>query len=750
MAVPSGTSPPHKTLQAPELDPESPSLGKRPGPWPPRMEPLPADHSFNPKALGTWARRTGYKSNLSGESASTASEVEIGMSDNSMNGSANNVIKGPHADQLPNRDLENGAQTNGHKDHEKLKPPPSHAAAAAPPHPGGVPPNAVVFNPQKAKASSEPEAANHPQNSGPFRMESARAYKQESEVDMMSQSQDADDALMNKHSHMKYEIRERPGLVPLIVYGIQHYLSIVGSLILIPLVIVPAAGGTDEDVAKVISTMLLVSGISTLLHSFFGSRLPLIQGASFVYLAPALAIIYLPKNISRPANERFKHTMRDLQGAVIISSLFQLVVGYSGLMSILLRAINPVVVAPTVAAVGLAFFTYGFPYVGTCVEIGIPQILVVLIFALYLRRVSIFGHKIFQVYAVPLGLAIVWAYAFLLTETGNYDYEGCTIGHPPRNGTVDLPFPSNCTNQLFTQKQCRTDISHALSKSSWFRVPYPFQWGSPSFDWKTGIIMIAASVIASVDSVGSYHATSLLVASRAPTPGVVSRSIGLEGLTCALAGLWGTGAGATTLTENVHTIAVTKMGSRRAVQFGATVLIVLSLVGKIGGFLATIPQVIVAALLVIMWTMLAALGLSNLRYSETGSSRNVLIVGLSLFLSLSIPAYFQQYDAGSASLIFEQSYFPYYQQFTVSSHGPIKTSSAGLNDVLNTVLSLHMVIAFLVAFILDNTVPGSKQERGTYIWTKATAARNEPAVVKDYGLPFGLGRFFSWVRWVGM
>lgn len=80
--------------------------------------------------------------------------------------------------------------------------------------------------------------------------------------------------------------------------------------------------------------------------------------------------------------------------------------------------------------------------------------------------------------------------------------------------------------------------------------------------------------------VGSYHAASLLVASRAPTPGVVSRGIGMEGVTSFLAGLWGTGAGATTLTENVHTIAVTKMGSRRAVEFGACVMIGISLVGK--------------------------------------------------------------------------------------------------------------------------------------------------------------------------
>lgn len=40
-----------------------------------------------------------------------------------------------------------------------------------------------------------------------------------------------------------------------------------------------------------ISTMLLLSGITTILHTYFGTRLPLVQGSSFVYLAPALAII---------------------------------------------------------------------------------------------------------------------------------------------------------------------------------------------------------------------------------------------------------------------------------------------------------------------------------------------------------------------------------------------------------------------------------------------------------------------------
>lgn len=46
------------------------------------------------------------------------------------------------------------------------------------------------------------------------------------------------------------------------------------------------------------------------------------------------------------------------------------------------RLINPVVVAPTVAAVGLAFFSYGFPQAGSCVEISIPQIVLLLVFTL--------------------------------------------------------------------------------------------------------------------------------------------------------------------------------------------------------------------------------------------------------------------------------------------------------------------------------------------------------------------------------
>ncbi|CAN1297902.1 Nucleobase-ascorbate transporter 12 [Linum perenne] len=428
-----------------------------------------------------------------------------------------------------------------------------------------------------------------------------------------------EDGTNGRHSHMKYELRDTPGLVPIGFYGLQHYFSMLGSLLLIPLVIVPAMGGSQEDTSNVVSTVLFISGVTTLLHTSFGSRLPLIQGPSFVYLAPALAIINSPEFQGLNGNN-FKHIMKRLQGAVIIASAFQTILGYSGLMSIILRLINPVVVAPTIAAVGLSFYSYGFPLVGTCIEIGAVQILLVIVFSLYLRKISVFGHRIFLIYAVPLALGITWAFAFLLTETGAYDYKGCSSSIPASN-----IISASCRKRISRVKYCRVDTSHAMSSSPWFRFPYPLQWGTPVFEWKMALLMCVVSIISSVDSVGSYHASSLLVASRPPTPGVLSRGIGLEGLSSVLAGLWGTGTGCTTLTENVHTLAVTKMGSRRAVELGAVVLILLSLIGKVGGFIASIPQVMVAALLCYMWAMLTALGLSNLRYSEAGSETYIII-----------------------------------------------------------------------------------------------------------------------------
>ncbi|XP_040381859.1 nucleobase-ascorbate transporter 11 [Oryza brachyantha] len=540
-------------------------------------------------------------------------------------------------------------------------------------------------------------------------------------------------------SGLRCGVTENPGWVPLIFYGIQHYLSIAGSLVFVPLILVPTMGGSDEDTATVISTILLVSGLTTILHTFLGSRLPLIQGSSFVYLAPAL-VIANSEEFRNLSENKFKHIMRELQGAILVGSVFQIILGYSGLMSLFLRLINPVVVAPTIAAVGLAFFSYGFPQAGSCVEISMPLIVLLLLCTLYLRKVSLFGNRIFLIYAVPFSVAIVWAYAFFLTAGGAYNFKGCSSNIPSSNILMD-----SCRRHLETMRRCRTDASNAWRTAAWVRVPYPFQWGPPTFHFKTSIIMIIVSLVASVDSLSSYHAASLLVNLSPPTRGVVSRGIGFEGISTLIAGVWGTGTGSTTLTENIHTLENTKMASRRALQLGAALLVIFSFFGKIGALLASIPVALAASVLCFTWALIVALGLSTLRYTQAASSRNMIIVGFTLFISMSVPAYFQQYEP-STNLILPSYLLPY----AAASSGPVRSGSNGLNFAVNALLSVNVVVALLVALILDNTVPGSKQERGVYIWSDPNSLEMDPASLEPYRLPDKISCWFRWAKCVGI
>jgi Permease family len=119
-----------------------------------------------------------------------------------------------------------------------------------------------------------------------------------------------------------------------------------------------------------------------------------------------------------------------------------------------------------------------------------------------------------------------------------------------------------------------------------------------------------------------------------------------------------------------------------------------ALPGKVGGFIASIPDVMVAALLCFMWAMLAALGLSNLRYSASGSSRNSIVIGLALFFSLSVPAYFQQYGLHPNSNMSVPSYF---QPYIVASHGPFHTRYDGVcPDLID--LSFFLSLYFFKKF----------------------------------------------------
>ncbi|KAK7407196.1 hypothetical protein VNO78_08903 [Psophocarpus tetragonolobus] len=685
------------------------------------VDPFVPKSEHNPRELRSWAKRTGFVSDYSGE-AGTSGSQKFEALDKRGGGSSPKI----EIDPVVGRTRQNEIETEAHGGATRGE-------------------NGAVLDGRGRKEKDLNGNVNNGNGHGVSAVAPVTEEKEGEEgngdvkVNVYPEGEVPTDGGCQGPMGLKLGLKENPGIVPLIYYGLQHYLSMAGSLVLIPLVMVPVMGGTDKDTATVISTILFLSGITTVLHSYFGTRLPLVQGSSFVYLAPALVIINA-QEYRNLTEHKFRHIMRELQGAIIVGSVFQFILGFSGLMSVLLRLINPIVVAPTVAAVGLAFFSYGFPQAGTCPEITIPQIALVLVFTLYLRGISIFGRHLFRIYAVPLSLIIIWIYASFLTAGGAYNYKGCNPNIPTSNILLDA-----CRKHAYTMKHCRTDVSNALSTAAWVRIPYPLQWGIPIFHFRTSIIMVIVSLVASVDSVGTYRATSLQVNSRSPTPGVVSRGIALEGFCSILAGLWGSGTGSTTLTENTHTIDITKVASRKVVVVGAAFLILFSLIGKVGALLASIPVALAASVLCFMWALTAALGLSNLQYSQSASFRNITIVGVSLFLGMSIPAYFQQYQAES-SLILPSYLVPY----AAASSGPFRSGIKQLDFAINALMSLNMVVTLLVAFLLDNTVPGSQEERGVYVWSRAQGIATDPSLQSEYSLPKKVVQCCCWFKCLGV
>ena len=73
------------------------------------------------------------------------------------------------------------------------------------------------------------------------------------------------------------------------------------------------------------------------------------------------------------------------------------------------------------------------------------------------------------------------------------------------------------------------------------------------------------------------------------------------------------------------------------IQFGALVMMVVGVLGKIGALFVSIPDPIVGGVFMVMFGMIAAVGISNLQFADMNSSRNLFIVGFSIVFGLALP-----------------------------------------------------------------------------------------------------------------
>ncbi len=478
--------------------------------------------------------------------------------------------------------------------------------------------------------------------------------------------------MANTKSDLIYGIEDIPPTGETLVLGFQHYLTMFGSTVAIPLFLAEPLGidvKTPEgamDLGFLIATMFFVSGITTLLQTTWGNRLPIVQGGTFSFFGPTFAICGMVALEGVGWEVRMQH----VQGAIIAGAVVEVVIGATGLVGRMLRFVGPITIAPTIALIGLSLFKHGAPKAGAHWPIGGLTIFLIILFSQYLRT----RGRAFELYPIMMAIVGAWVVAAICTFTGLFPaavLDGA--------GTViTAAHPSHTSMENF-------------HNAPWFRVPMPFQWGFPQFGAAAIVGMLAGYIASMVESIGDYYACARLSGAPIPDEKTINRGITFEGIGCLVAGIFGTGNGTTSYSENIGAIGLTRVGARRVVQAGAVIMIVLGMVSKFGALFTTIPGPIVGGMYCAMFGMITAVGLSNLQFVNLNSARNLFILGFAFFMGLSLPEYF--------------------------GANPVSVGPEWLSNILETVGKSGMAVGAFIAMFLDNTIPGTDEERGLVAWS---------------------------------
>ena len=485
----------------------------------------------------------------------------------------------------------------------------------------------------------------------------------------------------SEHKHwIVYPIGSKPKWPLAVLLGIQQYLTMFGATVLIPFIVGGAMGLPPEELALMISTIFFTSGICTLIQqSPLGNRLPVIQGGTFSFLGPTFAILGLvtAEKAAAVGIPVWQLKIQMVAGAIMVASIVEIVLGYTGIMGQVRKLISPIVIGPTIAMIGLALFNIGAPWMAGNWIVSLITLLALILYS------QVFSHKskVFLLFPVLLAIATGWIVSLLGTITGLI---------PDGNA-------ANLSGKL-----------NLIATAPWlsFKPMLPFKWGFPDFGssvlWAGVFGMLAGYLASMIESIGDYYACARISEAPVPTGKMISKGLGAEGLGCFVAGILQTCNGTTTYSENIGSIGLTKVASRRVVRCGAAVMLVIPVIGKFGAILATLPQPVVGAMFVGLFGMIASVGLSNLQIVNLNNSRNLFIIGISFFAGLSVPYHFNTLLSANAV--------------------PIDWSSGGqffgdLGNICQAILTTGMAVTAILGIILDNLLPGAtRAERGLEIW----------------------------------
>jgi xanthine/uracil permease len=414
-------------------------------------------------------------------------------------------------------------------------------------------------------------------------------------------------------------------------------------------------GMNADQLAKFIGCVYFAMGIATLIqtHPKLGSGLPIVQGSSFSFI-PSIMTIIGAYSVSGP-----EVTMQYVGGGLIIGGILLGFVGYSGLAGAIRGLITPVVIGPTIMAIGFSLAGTAVVSASKFWPISLLVVVLVFIFSLVLR------NRIVNIFAVLSAIAAAYLVCVAASAAG-----WVAEGHP-----------------IFV------DFRNVASAPVW-RTDIFMPWGAPRFSLPAVGALLAGFFAVMIESIGDYHSCSYAAGLDDPDAPTISRGIGAEGFNCALTGLLGA-VGTTSYTENIGLISLTGVASRNVVRTGAVLLIGLSLLGKVGALVATLPAPVIGGAYIALFGTIGALGIQVLLRADMSSQRNVLIVGFAFLMAMGVPGWVDQESIRDA--------------FMNPSRGETLSTLGGM---FWAILKTPMAVAGICATVCDSLIPGTDRERG--------------------------------------
>lgn len=538
--------------------------------------------------------------------------------------------------------------------------------------------------------------------------------EQNSDVEVVEEMHVTDDALI-------YGVTDNPPIHLTVLFAFQQALLSLANQLALSIMVAEAVCGDHNGMfkTKLLSTTLFMDGITTLMMILFGVRLPLFQGAAFEYTVPLLALQTLSPErcnaetisesfynsttnmtmyINRTTSEEdiLYGQVQKLEGSLMLAGALHFLIGATGLVGVLLRFIGPVTIVPAILLIGLYMTRTAVKFISHQWGIGLMTAAISIILSLYLgkyllpipvwtrkRGCHTIRYPLHQVFSILIAIMVGWAVSGICTAAG-----------------------------VITNEKARTDIGmDIVNNASWFYVPYPTQFGPPSFDISIFVGFFIATLISVLDSIGDYYACAKTCNVPPPPSHAVNRGIAIEGLCTTLSGIMGAGHATSTYGGNIGAIGITKVGSRLVFLLLAVIYIAFGLIGKFSAVFITIPHPVLGGALITMFGMFIGVVLSNLRYVCLSSTRNIAIIGTSILLGLMIP-YWTELQGKELVL----------------------TGNFKVDNILKTLLGNANLSGALLACFLDNTIPGTLEERGITSWQNipSKSPETETLVTEHY------------------